>query len=135
MWFIFVYSLILMYLPPFPIHLHRKKCDIIALGILSSEEVCPTLSLYVSQENMYRRMPYICIFILINIDLFYPAICGLIISGDRHPLIKVSLYIRKNVLNMSFHFHFTPFFYKFTIFIDKECRTLDSHVLFSKVLF
>lgn len=114
MWFIFVYSLILMYLPAFPIHLHRKKCDTIALGILSSEEVCPTLSLYVSQENMYRRMPYICIFFHINIDLFY---------------------IRKNVLNMSFHFHFTPFFYKFTIFIDKECRTLDSHVLFSKVLF
>lgn len=111
--FIFIYSLILMYLPPFSIHLHRKKCDIIALRILSSEEVCPTLSLYVSWENMYRHMPYICIF------------------SSHYSLF----YIRKDVLNMSFHFHFTPFFYKFTVFINKECRTLDSHVLFSKVLF
>lgn len=113
MWFIFVYSLILMYLPPFSIHLHRKKCDIIALGILSSEEVCPTLH-FMQDDKICIDTRLTSIYFISPMDL---------------------LYIRKNIFNMSLHFHFTPLFYKLTVFINKECRTLDSHVLFSKVLF
>jgi len=54
-----------MYICPSFIHLHRKKCEIIALGILSSEEVCPTLLMYETSAQVYRHMPHIN-YIIIN---------------------------------------------------------------------
>jgi len=47
-----------MYVCPSFIHSHRKKCEIIALGILSSEEVCPTLLMYEALAKVYRHMPH-----------------------------------------------------------------------------